>query len=132
MSISLGNVLGFRFAEHFKVNKFISVVPGSRLAECIWESIATKKIAQNSGKSLRDYKKVLANYNPIESVSRIKPLYSEMYLGRNDLMIPFKRGEELAKVMKKRFKTRVICLKSSGHVETIFEFSKQFPRIVNV
>lgn len=129
LGISLGNVLAFRFAEHFKVNGLVSVVPGSRLAECIWESAATGEIAQKSGKSLDDYKKSLSDYNPIESVPRINPQYSEVHLGTCDLMIPYARGEELAKAMQQRFRVNLSLSRFSGHVETIFYFSRQFSRI---
>jgi len=130
LGISLGNVLAFRFTEHFQVNKLISVVPGSRLAECIWEGIATNKIAQNSGRILRDYQTSLTDYNPIESVPRVNPAISEIYLGMRDLIIPFNRGDELAKTMLGRHKTNVQYNKYSGHVETIISFSKEFPKIV--
>jgi hypothetical protein len=127
LGVSLGNVLAFRFAEYFKINKLISVVPGSRLAECAWESIATKEIVRNSGLNLKDYKKILKNYNPIESVPKISTKYAEIFLGTSDLMIPYQRGKELAEAMQKNFKNiNVYSRKFSGHVETIFYFVKQF------
>lgn len=129
LGISLGNVLAFRFAENFQVNKLISVVPGSRLAECIWESIATNKLAQNSGINLREYQASLASYNPIESISRISHTYQEIHLGVYDLMIPYRRGMELAKKIQKKFRTSLYCNRFSGHVETIVSFSKRFPEI---
>jgi esterase/lipase len=129
LGISMGNVLAFRFAQHFKVNKFISVVPGSRLAECIWESIATRKIVQNSGRSFEEYKKNLADYNPIENVKKITPTFSEIYLGKGDLMIPYKRGKELAELMEKKLKTKIKTRRFSGHVETVINFSKEFSKI---
>ena len=131
MGISLGNVLAYRFAENFRVDKLFSVVPGSRLAECIWESIATNSIAKNSGRSLQDYQEALAGYNPIESASKIKPSYTEIHLGLCDLMIPYFRGNELAKKMKSKFNTKVECGKYSGHVETIISFSIKFPKIAS-
>lgn len=132
LGISLGNVLAFKFAEHFRVNKLFSVIPGSKLAECIWESIATKEIAQNSGRNLQDYKKSLSDYNPIESVSKINPDISEIYLGMCDLMIPYKRGKELAKEMQKRFKTKLYQYRYSGHAETLFSFLKKFNKEMRV
>jgi len=128
LGISIGNVLSFRFAEHFKVNRFLSVVPGSKLAECIWESISTHKIAKNSGKTLKDYQRDLKNYNPIESIPRINPKISEIHLGLRDLMIPYKRGKELAEAMKKKHNTKIHNKKHSGHIETILSFSKQFKK----
>lgn len=131
LGISLGNVLSFRFAEQFPVNNLLSVVPGSRLAECIWESIATNPITENSGRSLQDYQKSLANYNPIESVSRINPSVSEIYLGGRDLMIPSKRGKELAQAMQEKVKVNIKYHRFSGHVETVVSFSKKFHKIVH-
>lgn len=130
LGISLGNVLAFRFAENFQVNKLISVVPGSRLAECIWESIATNGIVQNSGRGLQNYKRILAGYNPIESVSSISPTYTEIHLGIWDLMIPYFRGKELAEEMKLKSNVSVKYAKFSGHAETVVSFSRQFPKIM--
>ena len=130
LGISMGNVLAFRFAEHFQVNKLVSVVPGSRLAECIWESIATNPIAESSGKDLQDYKRSLAGYNPIEWCSSINPRSSEIHLGTCDLMIPTERGKELAEVMQRRFETDVKYHRFSGHLDTILSFSKHFHKMI--
>ena len=126
LGISLGNVLAFRFAEHYQTNKLISVVPGSRLADCIWESIATNKIARGSGRTLQEYRQILKLFDPISSVPRITPAYAEIFLGLHDLIIPYGRGEELAKAMETKFRIKKYLYKTSGHVETVIHFSKHF------
>ncbi len=131
LGISTSVAVAFRFAERFKVNKFISVTPGSRLAECIWESIGATYISQNPHKYLKDYQRSLINYNPIESISKINPKISEVYLGKYDVMIPYNRGKELADKMKRNGKTKIFCNQYSGHVETLFYFLKKFSKNAN-
>lgn len=120
LGVSMGNVLAFRFANHFKINKFIAVVPGSKLPECIFESIATRKIAANSGKNLKAYQKELKIYDPDANLDNLKAKKIKIYLGDYDLMIPYKRGWELVKKMRKKgLKPSVKIYFNSGHVETI-------------
>jgi hypothetical protein len=120
LGISMGNVLAFRFANYFKINRLVSIVPGSKLPECIWESIATKKIALASNKDLKAYQKELAIYDPDANLDNLKAKKIEVYLGRYDLMIPYQRGLELVEKMKKKgLKPIVKTYTTSGHVETI-------------
>jgi|WetSurMetagenome_2_1015567.scaffolds.fasta_scaffold392975_2 hypothetical protein len=127
LGISLGNVLAFKFATLFKTNKLISVVPGSKLPECIWESVTTGKIAKNSGKGLKGYRKELSCFNPIDDLKKIKINCCEIYLGTSDKMIPFKRGLQFAKEAKKILKnTDIKVYKTCGHIETVLKFSNKF------
>jgi len=129
LGISTGNVLAYRFAEQHRVNRLISVVPGSRLAECIFESSATRRIAEKSGRSLGEYRESLEDYNPIDSIGRIAPRSTDIYLGKHDIMIPFRRGIKLAEAMREKYGAKVHCERFSGHVGTILSFSKQFRKI---
>jgi hypothetical protein len=120
LGVSMGNVLAFKFANHFKINKFISVVPGSKLPECIFESIATRKIAESSGKDLKAYRKYLKTYGPEENLDNLKAKKIKIYLGPYDVMIPYQRGLELVKKMRKKgLKPSVKTYANAGHVETI-------------
>jgi dienelactone hydrolase len=126
LGISMGNVLAFRFAEYFKINKFVSVVPGSKLSECIFESIATKKIAFNSGRSLKTYQKELRIFDPEAHIDTLKAKKIKIYLGKYDKMIPYKRGFELVKKMKQKgLRPMVKIYPDDGHVEVIVKSIKE-------
>jgi hypothetical protein len=128
LGVSMGNTWAFKFANHFRVDKLVSVVPGSKLPECIFESIATRKIAESSGKDLKAYKKYLKTYGPEENLDNLKAKKIKIYLGPYDVMIPYKRGLELVKKMRKKgLKPSVKTYANSGHVETIISsFGKIF------
>lgn len=127
LGISLGNANAYKFANNFPVNRFVSVVPGSFLPECIWESIATRKIARGSGKTLNDYRDALDNFSPIRNLDNLKAKSLEIYLGRCDKMIPYKRGKELVEGMRKRgLNPKLIIFPFSGHCETVFHFARNF------
>ena len=120
LGISLGNASAYKFANDFPVRRFVSVVPGSYLPECIWESIATRKIAKNSGKTLEDYRDVLDDFSPIRNLDKLKAKSLEVYLGKRDKMIPYKRGKELVDEMKTRGlnpKTTIFPFSVSSSIE---------------
>lgn len=127
LGISLGNAPAYKFANVFSVDRFVSVVPGSFLPECIWESIATRRMAENSGYSLNDYKEALDDFSPIRNLDSLSANSLEVYLGRFDRMIPYSRGKELIEGMRKiglNPKTQTYPL--SGHCEAIFHFARSF------
>ena len=127
LGISLGNAPAYLFANFFPVNRFVSVVPGSLLPECIWESIATREITEGSGKTLDDYREVLNDFSPLRNLNSLKVDSLEVYLGKCDKMIPYERGRELVDRMEKiGLKPRTKVLPFSGHCETIFYFTKDF------
>ena len=127
LGISLGNAPAYVFASLFPVDRFISVVPGSLLPECIWESIATKKIAENSGRTLENYQEALDYFSPIRNLSSLKVNSLEVYLGKSDKMIPYKRGKELIDEMERiKLNTRTAIFPFSGHCEAILYFSRNF------
>ena len=127
LGVSLGNAPAYKFANAFPINQFVSVAPGSLLPECIWESIATRRIAENSGRILDDYQKALDEFSPIRNLDNLKANSLEIYLGQYDKMIPYKRGKELVNEMKKReLNPKTVIFSMSGHCETIFHFARDF------
>jgi len=129
IGISLGNAPAFKIANSFPLETLISVVPGSKLPECIWESIATNRIVRGSGKTLEDYQDALKDFSTIENLQGVSANNIEVYLGAYDLMIPYSRGQELVRAMESRgLDPKVRTYRLSGHVEAIHYFSKDFSR----
>jgi len=127
LGVSLGNAPAYKFANAFPVNQFVSVAPGSFLPECVWESIATRRIAENSRETLDDYREALDDFSPIRNLDNLEANSLEVYLGKCDKMIPYKRGKELVDEMKKKeLNPRTTIFPASGHCETILFFAKSF------
>lgn len=97
------------------------------LPECIWESIATRKIAKGSGKTLDDYRDALDDFSPIRNLDNLKAGRIEVHLGVSDKMIPYQRGRELVDEMKVRKVNLSTTIYSfSGHCEAIIRFARNF------
>ena len=127
LAVSFGNAPAYRFASVFPVGRFVSVVPGSFLPECIWESIATRRMAENSGYTLEDYRNALDSFSPLRNLDSLKVKSLEIYLGCYDKMIPYQRGKELVEEMeRKKLNPKVIIYPFSGHCEAILRFAKNF------
>ena len=127
LGISLGNAPAYKFADYFPVKRFVSVVPGSLLPECIWESISTRKIAENSGITLEDYREALDDFSPARNLENLKANSIEVYLGKFDRLIPYQRGKELVdKIEEKGLNPRTTIFPASGHCETILRFAWDF------
>ena len=127
LGVSLGNAPAYKFANTFPVNRFVSVAPGSFLPECVWESIATRRIAENSGRSLDDYREALDIFSPVRNLDNLKVNSLEVYLGKSDKMIPYSRGKELVDKMEETgLSPRTTIFSSSGHCETILRFATDF------
>ncbi len=120
--VSIANVIGYRLANKIKTNKLISVVPGANLAECIWESYATRRQVLDSiklGYTFKDFEKILEKYAPEKNLSNL-PKNLQVYLGRWDRYIPFDQGMELISELKKRRKTPIVNINNIfGHLGTI-------------
>ena len=127
LGVSLGNAPAYKFANYFPVKRFVSVVPGSLLPECIWESIATRKIAEKSGRTLENYREALNNFSPARNLDNLKVNSLEIYLGKSDKMIPYERGKELVDEMEKKgLNPKTTIFSMSGHCETILRFAWDF------
>jgi|SRR3989344_5314480 len=127
LGVSLGNAPAYKFANYFPVKRFVSVVPGSLLPECIWESIATRKIAEKSGRTLENYREALNNFSPARNLDNLKVNSLEIYLGKSDKMIPYERGKELVDEMEKKgLNLKTTIFPASGHCETILYFARIF------
>jgi len=128
MGVSLGNVLAYRLAamNQFTVNRFISVVPGSRLSESIFEGIVTKSIPDQP---LEKFKDVLGRWDPIENLDFVADK-TELYVGTHDLMIPSKRGIELAKAVhsRKKLNPNINYFGQCGHVKSVQKFAESFEK----
>lgn len=94
---SIGCCQASRFAAEMDTKRLILALPGSKLAECIFESHTTRteaREARRQGFGLEDYQKELAIYDPITYVPRISGKVV-IPLATHDIMIPFRRGKEL-------------------------------------
>ena len=134
LGISLGNCPAYRFAAQTHAKKLISVVPGSRLSESIWESNVTReqvKEAKRLGFKLEDFKEQLISFNPIEYVSEISG-HVEVYLGKYDRMIPYYLGRELALSLEEQSRSRTDLTVTTqthnfgDHASTAYFFARQF------
>ena len=106
LGVSLGNVLSIRVAGSIsKIEKLVSIVGGDRLGLSAWDSILTWHIARQSGcSSPEEYEKRLSIFSPINYIDGIMADKISIRFGTKDLMIPFKRGEELAYALIERGK----------------------------
>ncbi len=71
---SIGCCQASRFAAEFGTKRLILALPGSKLAECIFESYTTRseaREAQRRGFYLSDYQRELAIYDPVTYVPHI-------------------------------------------------------------
>jgi len=129
LGVSLANVVAFRFAESVAVKRIVAVVPGSRLPECIWESLSTRNTAKGSGRPFADWKRVLEVYNPIDSLAKLSRhgAHCDIYLGASDRLIPYRRGKELAdEMIRQGISVTVKTFALSGHGESIVRFAREF------
>src|SRR3989344_3251394 len=124
----------YRFAAQTQAKRLISVVPGSRLSESIWESNVTReqvKEAKRLGFKLEDFKEQLISFNPIEYVSEISG-HVEVYLGKYDRMIPYYLGRELALSLEEQSRSRTDLTVTTqthnfgDHASTAYFFARQF------
>jgi esterase/lipase len=122
---SLPNVLMFRLMKKFDFGKAVAISPGANLADCIWESIATKHVkdkAIEEGMNLRYFKKILRDYNPEDNVRKMRGKI-ELYAGKFDPMIPFEQAKRVEVALKKKGnKVKLHRFNFSGHTTTILSF----------
>ena len=107
LGVSLGNVLAIRAAGSInsKIERLISIVGGDKLGLSSWYSLLTRHIAEQSGcNSPEEYEKKLAIFSPINYIDRLIANQISIRLGTMDLLIPYKRGQQLADALIKRSK----------------------------
>ena len=127
LAISIGNCPAYMFANEIPVNRFVSVVPGSSLPECIRDSQATGKIFRASNKPFEEYKKELNHLGPISNLDYLKTNNLELHVGDSDLFIPSKYGDELVNAIREKGIAHTINLyKNAGHVEALLRFADRF------
>lgn len=136
---SIGCCQASRFAAKMGTKRLSLALPGSKLAECIFESYTTrgeKREAQRRVFQLADYQQALQVYDPILYVPRISG-YVAIQVATHDIMIPSRRGFELLEEFEKEAKWRgnlnvqqrvyQYCDHSSG----AFRFAWEFGSIVD-
>ncbi len=129
LAVSIGNCPAYIFANEVPVNRFVSVVPGSSLPECIRDSRATGKILRASTKPFEEYKKELDHLGPIRNLDNLNVRNLELHLGDSDLFIPSKYGDELVNAIKEKgINYTLDTYKNAGHVETLLSFANKFAK----
>jgi len=137
ISYSAGNGFGFYVANHFAVKKFISIVTGANLGECIFTCIATphvKKESINFGiNSHNEYDKVIEGYIPQDNFKNISAK-STFYLARFDEYFELKQGLKVANYVKQHNKNTEIKIIPLGHLATMvyFGFLNRFSLIEDI
>ncbi|MFA5916751.1 MAG: hypothetical protein WC850_00770 [Candidatus Gracilibacteria bacterium] len=131
LALSIGNYPGFYVANHFNVNKLVSVVPGSYLGGAIFDGIATKHIKRDSMaygiENGKKYDFIIKGTNPIENLDNLN-FDIEIHLASHDLFIPTFYGNMLIEEIKKKNKNlKVINYTGKGHVLTVLKFGKDNP-----
>ena len=102
LGVSLGNVLSIRAAGNSDSNieKLVSIVGGGRLGLSAWDSLLTGHIARQSElRSPEEYEKKLSEFSPLNNIEGITTNEIIIRLGTNDLLIPYKYGQELASAL---------------------------------
>lgn len=107
LGVSLGNVLSIRASGSInsKIEKLVSIVGGDKLGLSSWDSILTGHIAKQSGcNSPEEYEEKLKEFSPVNYVDGINAGEISIRIGKRDLMIPYKRGQQLANALIERGK----------------------------
>jgi len=130
IGMSIGNVLAYNFARQFPTTNLVSVVPGARLADCIFESRATRDIPNRGNFDLEDYRRELREFNPIEALEGMLVDKLNLFYGTSDLMIPSSSGRELAEAVRNRrnLKSEIIKYLGCGHVMSVLKFAQDFKK----
>lgn len=126
LGLSAGNYPAWYVANHFNVQKLVSVCPGSCVGSSIWNGIATKEVCRRSvqdhSMSEKTYDSVLAETNPVENVENL-PEDIDIYIASHDKFIPTYLGEELvSKLVDRKKKYRITRNIGRGHFLTLLNF----------
>jgi hypothetical protein len=129
MSISAGNAFGFYVANHFPVERFISVVSGAGLGkELFWSLICipiarqTRRLGYVSG-SL--YDAPLKGRLPYDNVEHL-PKKTHFYVGLADAQIPFWFGIKIYRDAKRYNPDAKLSLFLLGHVGVMYMLGRFF------
>lgn len=134
ISFSIGAVIAMMVADNNdRINKLELIVPGSNLAESMWNGIRTQRIRAEFEKKnitlgqLNRKWEVLA---PKDHISGLKCKKIYIQLSRADKIIPYVYGKELADLLKKsNIKTVVEENNFLGHYCTCLKFYL-FPKLI--
>lgn len=135
---SIGCCPASRLSAELCVPQTLYGVPGSKLAECIFESKATQRevlAAQGNRRYLRHFQEALEVYNPLHYVGKHTGNV-EVHLGTHDKMIPTFRGRELTSAFEEEsrkrqdLEVRVEEYTWCDHSSTMMGFAGQFSKII--
>jgi len=127
---SIGNYPAFFVANHFNVKKLVSVVPGSKLGACIYDSIVTQEVKKMAIKlgynNSFQYDLCITKTNPISNLDNL-PSDIEIHIATHDFFIPTIYGEELISELIKNRNPKILRYNNKGHVLTLAKFGKDNP-----
>ena len=135
---SIGCCHASRFAAELGTKRLILALPGSKLAECIFESCATRgeaREAQRQGFGLEDYQRALLVYDPLLYVPQISGRVI-IPLATHDIMIPTRRGQELVDAFQAESENRgdlkvtPQIYRYHDHCSGAFRFTRNFGNIL--
>lgn len=128
LSISVGNMPGFYFANNYGCNRLVSLTPGARLGENIFQGIFTKHIKEyaiESGyKTHEKYGQVMEGLNPIDNIENLPIGRINIEFGSLDRVILSNSAREL--ISKLRHKNPIVLEhKFRGHTETVLNWTQR-------
>ena len=135
---SIGCCHASRFAAEVGAKRLILALPGSKLAECIFESYTTRgevREAQKKGFSLSDYQRELGIYDPLVYVPHISGRVV-IPLATHDIMIQSRRGKELLDAFnlesERRSNLRITphLYQYCDHTSGAIRFAQNFERMI--
>lgn len=127
VGISLGGVISCKIANNNLIlNKMCLIVPGHCLAESMWKGISTQNLKRNyqsQGITLKELKTYWKSLAPENNVSKLKVKKINIFLSKNDIVIPYYCGKILLTKMKSSHYNLLCQVNNSlGHYLTIFSF----------
>ncbi len=106
LGLSIGTLPAFYLANHFSVQKIVTVAAGARLGENIYSSLATQEVKKrailNGFETSEDYDHRMKGYNPIDNLDDLP--FGEIYieLAEFDKHIPTRSGMTLISELRKK------------------------------
>ncbi|MCA9487371.1 MAG: hypothetical protein KC516_00220 [Nanoarchaeota archaeon] len=134
---SLGGIPTLMIAKKEIVDYLILLMPSDSLAKGVWKSIRTRKIRKDLIKqkiSLKKLEKIWKELEPKNNLKNLENTKIIIFNSKSDLVIPYKRSQNLIKEMKKRnLKILVFTNKELGHYLTAIKIymSKKIFKLVN-
>ncbi|MCA9487747.1 MAG: prolyl oligopeptidase family serine peptidase [Nanoarchaeota archaeon] len=136
IGVSLGGIAGYMCANSSpKVSKLISLVPGDRLSQAVFEGIRTSHIGnkiKNDGIPLEKLKKIWREIEPINNLKNFENKSILIFNSKDDKIIPYDRSLNLIKeVLKKNIRCEIHTNRYLGHFGTVFKFYLPFNKYLS-